>query len=83
MAAFSPGLKLKSTAREHSGLATAAILSKENLSIDLYASDKKNKNIYSRTTAISDSNYLYIKNILNLVESKLFLSCKKIDLFFE
>ena len=65
------------------GLATAAILSKENLSIDLYASDKKNKNIDSRTTAISDSNYLYIKNILNLVDSKLFWSCKKIDLFFE
>ena len=65
------------------GLATAAILSKENLSIDLYVSDKKNKNLDSRTTAISDSNYLYIKNILNLVDSKLFWSCKKINLFFE
>ena len=42
------------------GLATAVILSKENVKIDLYCNNKK-KNLDNRTTAISESNYQYIK----------------------
>ena len=45
------------------GLTTAAILSKQNIHIDLYSgSRKKSKNFDARTTAISDSNFQYIKN---------------------
>jgi 2-polyprenyl-6-methoxyphenol hydroxylase-like FAD-dependent oxidoreductase len=65
------------------GLAAAVILSKQSVSIDLYASNKKSKNLDRRTTAISDSNYLYIKNILNLGKSNFFWSIKKIHLYFE
>ena len=36
-----------------------------------------------RTTAISESNYHYIKNNLDLKNSNFFWSCKKINLFFE
>ena len=66
------------------GLTTAAILSKQNLSIDLYSgSKKKSNNLDSRTTAISESNLQYIKNILSLSKHSFFWSCKKINLFFE
>ena len=44
------------------GLTTAAILSKQNIIIDLYTSKKKNNaSLDIRTTAISESNYHYIK----------------------
>ena len=48
------------------GLMTAIILSKENIELDLYSSvNKKNKIKYDdRTTAISESNYKYIKKVL-------------------
>ena len=66
------------------GLTTAAILSKQNLSIDLYSGNKKkSNNLDSRTTAISESNLQYIKNILSLSRHSFFWSCKKINLFFE
>jgi len=66
------------------GLTTAAILSKQNLSIDLCSgSKKKSNNLDSRTTAISESNLQYIKNILSLSKHSFFWSCKKINLFFE
>ena len=64
------------------GLAAAVILSKQSVSIDLYASNKKSKNLDRRTTAISDSNYLYIKNILNLGKSNFFWSIKKNSFIF-
>ena len=64
------------------GLMTALILSKENVTIDLYCNNK-NKNLDKRTTAISESNYQYIKNKLNLKSKSFFWPCKKINLFFE
>jgi len=65
-------------------LTTALILSKENVSIDLYSSsNKKNKVSDNRTTAISESSYQYLKNNLNLKSSNNFWPCKKINLFFE
>ena len=66
------------------GLTAAIILSKENLKIDLYCGEKKiNKNLDNRTTAISKSNYQYIKKILTLDKQSFFWPCKKINLFFE
>jgi len=64
------------------GLTAAIILSKANVKIDLYCG-KKNKNLDNRTTAISESNYQYIKNNLNLKTKNFFCPCKKINLFFE
>jgi len=66
------------------GLTTAVILSKQNVTIDLYSgSKKKNKNLDNRTTAISESNFQYIKNILNLNKTSFFWLCKSINLFYE
>ena len=66
------------------GLTTAAILSKQNLSIDLYSGGKKkNQNLDSRTTAISETNYQYIKSNLNFGNNNFFWPCKKINLYFE
>ena len=66
------------------GLIAAAILSKQNISIDLYSGSKTNNNkLDHRTTAISDSNFQYIKKDLNLIRSSFFWPCKKINLFFE
>ena len=67
-----------------SGLTTAAILSQQNICIDLYSSGKiKNKTTDNRTTAISNSNFQYIKNNFNLAKNSFFWSCKEINLFFE
>ena len=66
------------------GLTAAAILSQLNINIDLYSSiKKKSKNLDHRTTAISESNFQYIKNNLNLIKTSFFWSCKKISLFYE
>ena len=66
------------------GLTTAAILSKENVKIDLYSSKKKkNSFLDTRTTAISESNYLYIKDSLSISNKNFFWPCKEINLFFE
>ena len=66
------------------GLMAAIILSTENVKIDLYSNKKKNnKNLDKRTTAISESNYQYIRNNINLNRQNFFWPCKKIDLFFE
>jgi 2-octaprenyl-6-methoxyphenol hydroxylase len=64
------------------GLTAAIILSKTNIKVDLYCGNK-NKNLDNRTTAISESNYQYIKNNLNLNKQSFFWPCKKISLFFE
>ena len=64
------------------GLTTAIILSKSNIKIDLYCGKKK-QNPDNRTTAISESNYQYIKNNFNLDKKNFFWPCKKINLFFE
>jgi len=66
------------------GLTTAVILSKENVKIDLYCSNKKNSFFLdNRTTAISESNYQYIKKNLNFNGRDFFWACKKINLFYE
>jgi 2-polyprenyl-6-methoxyphenol hydroxylase-like FAD-dependent oxidoreductase len=66
------------------GLTAAIILSKENIKIDLYCGNKKkNKKVDNRTTAISESNYQYIKKKLSFREQNLFWICKKINLFYE
>ena len=67
------------------GLSTAAMLSHENITIDLYAeSNKKNKSKKdNRTTAISESSYQFIKQKLNIGNKKIFWPCNEIDLFFE
>ena len=65
------------------GLTAAIILSKENVKIDLYSNRKKKKIKDNRTTAISESNYQYLKNNLNLNNRNFFWPCKKINLFFE
>ena len=44
---------------------------------------KKKKKLDNRTTAISESNYQYIKSNLNLNNKNFFWPCKKINLFFE
>jgi len=64
------------------GLTAAIILSKANIKIDMYCG-KKNKNLDNRTTAISESNYQYIKNNLNLDKQNFFWPCKTINLFIE
>jgi len=68
-----------------SGLTSAAILSKQsNIIIDLYTGNKKkDKKIDTRTTAISESNFEYIKSNLNFKKDSFFWPSKKINLFFE
>ncbi len=65
------------------GLTTAITLSKEHLEIDLYAGIKKKyiQTEDNRTTAISDSNYHFIKKELTLNKFNFFWPCKNINLF--
>jgi len=66
-------------------LTAAIILSQENIKIDLYVSDRKKNKLKSdnRTIAVSESNYKFIKNTLNLKNPNFFWPCKKINLFYE
>jgi len=67
------------------GLTAAIILSKEDIEIDLFASSKKKNKLKNdnRTTAVSESNYQFIKQELILNKQNIFWPCKKINLFFE
>jgi len=65
------------------GVTAAIILSKENIQIDLYSNKNKNFFLDNRTTAISESNYQFIKKNINLGTQNFFWWCKKINLFFE
>jgi len=67
------------------GLATALTLAQLNLDIDLISADTINNSTKSiRTTAISQSNYNFLKRIMNNKFSKKnFWSCKKIKLYTE
>ena len=66
------------------GLTTAAILGKQNIDIDLYSDNKKKIQIIdTRTTAISESNFQYIKSTLNLSSTNFFWACKKVKLFYQ
>ena len=46
------------------GLTAAIMLSKENLKIELYSNNENKKSLDNRTTAISESNYQFIKKKL-------------------
>ena len=66
------------------GLTTATILAKANIDIDLYCGiKKKSNNLDKRTTAISESNFQYLKNRLNFKNNGIFWPCKQTNLFFE
>ena len=66
------------------GLTTSAILGKQNVNIDFYSGSKKKfSRLDKRTTAISKSNFQYIKKNLNFFKDGFFWPCKKINLFFE
>ena len=65
------------------GLTAAIILSTENVKIDLYSGKNNNISPDNRTTAISESNYQYIKNNISFNSHAFFWPCKKINLFFE
>ena len=66
------------------GLTTAAILGKQNIDIDLYSDNKKKIQIIdTRTTAISESNFQYIKSTLNLSSTNFFWACRKVKLFYQ
>ena len=66
------------------GLMTALVLSKSDIQIDLIFKNKKVKKIKdSRTTAISESNYLFLSKFFKNSDLKIFNSCKNIDLYNE
>jgi 2-octaprenyl-6-methoxyphenol hydroxylase len=67
------------------GLSAAAILSQENIKIDLYTENiRKNKlKRDNRTTAISESNFQFIKQKLDIKRNNIFWACKEINLFYE
>ena len=65
------------------GLISAAVLSKEDIKIDLIFPKVKNLKIDYRTTAISESNYNFIKKELNFKNLKYVWPSKKIDLFYQ
>ena len=66
------------------GLMTALVLSKSDIQIDLIFKNKKVKKIKdSRTTAISESNYLFLSRFFKNSDLKIFNSCKNIDLYNE
>ena len=60
------------------GLITAAVLSKQEVNIDLVVGNNKQKSESNRTTAISNDNYDYLKK-LNF--EKNFWSSKKMELY--
>ena len=66
------------------GLTTALVLKNLDLDIDLFYKKKSFKvKEDTRTTAISPSNYQFIKKELNIKNTSHFLGCKKIELFYE
>ncbi len=65
------------------GLITAAVLSKEDIKIDLIFPKAKSIKIDHRTTAISESNYSFLKKELNFKNLKYVWSSKKINLFYQ
>ena len=65
------------------GLTTALALKNPNLNIDLYFPKKNYNTLDSRITAVSDSNYVFLKKILHPFNKKIFWSCNEINLFSE
>ena len=66
------------------GLTSAAIFSKKNILVDIFSVNNKKKFLFdSRTTAISDSNFNYLKKSLGVKNFSYFWPSKKIDLYHE
>ena len=65
------------------GLTTALILGKLNLDVHLIAAPDRRKKKDIRSTAISDSNYKSIINLIGKKYSKIFFQSKEIDLYKE
>ena len=66
------------------GLTTALAVKKLDLDIELYiGASRPNKKIDQRITAISESNFNFIKDNLPISSLKFFWPCKKINLFYE
>ena len=65
------------------GLTAALILGKLNLEVHLIAAPDGRKKKDIRTTAISDSNYKSLIDLIGKKHSKIFFQSKKIDLFKE
>ena len=66
-----------------SGLTTAIVLNNlPNIEVHLI-SKKGSKKQDKRTTAISESNFSFLKKNINSLNSKLFCPSKTIDLFYE
>ena len=65
------------------GLVTAAVLSDENIEIDLIFPKFVSHEVDHRTTAISESNYNFLKKSLKLKNLNYIWQSKKIDLFYQ
>ena len=66
------------------GLTVALSLEARNMDIDLYYSKSpKDKKRDSRVTAISSSNFDFLREKIGISNKKLFFPCKKIQLYFE
>ena len=66
------------------GLSTALALCRLNIDIHLIIRPtSKNSLLDNRTTAISEDNYLFLLNYLNIYRPKEFWESKEIDLYYE
>ena len=65
------------------GLTTALTLKDLNIEIDLLYKKNISTKKDNRTTAISESNFQFLKKSLKLKNSKSFWSCKEINLYYE
>ena len=66
-----------------SGLTTAVMLSSGSINIDLFSKRNKSTKIDQRTTAISESNYFFLKDELSLKNIKYIHPCENINLYYE
>lgn len=66
------------------GLTTALVLKNLNLDIDIFLSEKKTtKKIDERSTAISNSNFVFLKSNIKSLNQNIFWPSKKINLYYE
>ena len=66
-----------------SGLTTAVMLGSASINVDLFSKKSKNTKIDQRTTAISESNYFFLKEELSLKNIKYIYPCENINLYYE
>ena len=66
-----------------SGLMSALIINDPEIDIDLIANFKKSNTRDFRATAISESNYIFLKQNINKLDKTIFSPVKKINLFYE